>query len=120
MISKSKIVSIHHFVVGVILLSKGYNKIQHHHDVIGWTILLLGIIIMAYFFLIKITQKKSSNFETTIHIFECIALLLTTYVYFQEGKSFLPYITLLASIGFFIATILHISRRKEHEEPKLK
>jgi FtsH-binding integral membrane protein len=108
---KNKLLSIHHFIVAVILMSKGFDKIQHHHNLIGWTILLLGIIVLSYFIFIKLSKKSHSFLELVIHFFESIALFLTTYVYFQEGKSFLPYVTMIAGIGFLIATIIHL---KEH------
>jgi uncharacterized membrane protein len=74
---KKKLVAVHHLMVGLLLLMKGVDKIQHHHSFI-------------------------------IHLFECIALCLTTYVYFKEGKNFLPYVTMAASIGFFVATLVHL------------
>jgi hypothetical protein len=110
---KNKLLSIHHFVVSVILISKGLDKIQHHHSFIGWTILLLGLIILSYFIYLKLSKKSHSTLDLIIHLFESIALFLTSYVYFQEGKSLLPYVSLIASIGFFIATIIHLKGHKE-------
>jgi hypothetical protein len=113
---KKKLPSIHHFLVAVVLLSKGFDKIQHHHSFIGWTILLLGIIVLTYFILIKLSDKPHSTLELLVHFFESVALFLTSYVYFQEGKSFLPYVTMIAGIGFLIATIVHlIGHKKRHE-----
>ena len=113
---KNKLLSIHHFIVAVILLSKGFDKIQHHHNLIGWTILLLGIIVLSYFIFIKLSKRPHSFLELIIHFFESIALFLTTYVYFQEGKSLLPYVTMIAGIGFLIATIIHLKvHNKRHK-----
>jgi len=113
---KNKLLSIHHFIVAVILISKGFGKIQHHHSIIGWTIFLLGISILLYFIFIKISRKSHFFLELVVHLFESIALFLTAYVYFQEGKSLLPYVTMIAGIGFLIATIIHL---KAHNK-KLK
>ncbi len=110
---KKQLLSIHHFVVAVILLTKGFDKIQHHHSFIGWTILLLGIIVLSYFIYIKLSKKAHSSLELIIHFFESVALFLTSYVYFQEGKSFLPYVTLIAGIGFLIATFVHLKGHKK-------
>ncbi len=106
--------SIHHLFVAIILLLKGFDKIQHHHSFIGWTILLLGLVILGYFIFIKLAKKPHSLLELFIHLFESIALFLTSYVYFQEGKTFLPYVTLLAACGFLIATVLHLKGNKKH------
>ena len=111
---KSKLLSIHHFIVSVILISKGFNKIQHHHSFIGWTILLLGIIVLSYFIFVKLRKKPHSTLEVIIHFFESMALFLTSYIYFQDGKSFLPYVTLIAGIGFLVATFIHLKGHKKH------
>lgn len=113
---KKQLLTMHHFIVAIILMIKGVDKIQHHHSLIGWTILLLGIIIMVYFIFIKRSKKPYSLLEIIIHLFESIALFLTTYVYFQEGKTLLPYITLIAGIGFFIATFIHLKRKETYSK----
>ena len=111
---KKHLISIHHFMVALLLITKGYDKIQHHHSFIGWSILLSGVAILMYFVYIKGTQKPHNTLEIIAHLFESIALFLTTYVYFQEGKTMLPYVTLTAAIGFLIATILHVRGHKKH------
>lgn len=110
---KKQLVSIHHFVVALILLSKGFDKIQHHHSFIGWTILLLGVVILGYFIFLKIAKKPHESVVLLMHLFESIALFLTAYVYFQEGKTWLPYVTLLAAVGFLVATILHLFQHQK-------
>ncbi len=94
-------------------MSKGFDKIQHHHNFIGWTILILGIFVLTYFIFIKLSKKPHSFLELIIHFFESIALFLTSYVYFQEGKLLLPYVTLIAGFGFLIATIIHLKGHKK-------
>ena len=111
---KKQLLSIQHFIVAIILMTKGFDKIQHHYSFVGWTILILGIIVLIYFIFIKISKKPHSLLEIIIHFFESIALFLTTYVYFQEGKTLLPYVTLLAGIGFLIATFIHLKGHKKH------
>ena len=65
-------------------------------------------VILGYFIYEKITKTENHFLLISVHLFESIALFLTSYVYFEEGKKFLPYITLFAGIGFLIATIMHI------------
>jgi FtsH-binding integral membrane protein len=113
---KSKLISTHHFIVVVILITKGFDKIQHHYSFIGWTILLLGIIVLSCLIFIKLSKKPHSTLELIIHFFESIALFLTAYVYFQEGKSLLPYVTMVAGVGFLIATIIHLKGHKKKPE----
>ena len=112
---KTQLASLYHFIVAFILITKGFDKIQHHHSIIGWTILTLGIVIFIYFIYSKISKKGHSWLEIIIHLFESIALFLTSYVYFQEGKSLLPYVTLLAAIGFLVTTIIHLKKQKNND-----
>jgi FtsH-binding integral membrane protein len=111
---KKHLLSIHHFFVALILITKGFDKIQHHHSFIGSIILLLGLIVLVYFIFIKLSKKSHYLLEVIIHLFESIALFLTSYVYFNEGKTLLPYVTLIAALGFSIATFLHIRGHKKH------
>ena len=111
---KKQLLSLQHLIVAILLMTKGFDKIQHHHSFIGWTILLLGIIVLVFFIFIKTSKKKYPLLEIVIHFFESIALFLTTYIYFQEGKTLLPYVTLIAGIGFLISTFLHLNGYKKH------
>jgi FtsH-binding integral membrane protein len=111
---KKQLLSIHHFIVAVVLLTKGLDKILHHHSFIGWAILLLGLTVLICLIYVKLSKRPHALLELIIHLFESIALFLTTYVYFQEGKTFLPYITLIAGIGFLLATILHLKKHQKH------
>jgi tryptophan-rich sensory protein len=107
---KTKILSIQHLFVALILIPKGYDKIEHHYSLIGWIILFMGLIIFVYFVYQKLTKTKNHLLAIGVHLFESIALFLTSYVYFEERKRFLPYITIIAGIGFLIATIIHITK----------
>ena len=105
---KTNLLSIQHLCVSLILIPKGIDKIQHHHDSIGWIILLMGIAILSYFIFQKISKTKNHFITIVVHLFESIALFLTSYVYFQESRIYLPYIILIAAIGYLFATIMHL------------
>ena len=45
-----------------------------------------------------------------VHLFEGFALLFTSYIFFADGKQYLPYFTLAASIGFFISVYVSIKK----------
>jgi hypothetical protein len=113
--TKKQLSSIYHLIVAILLMIKGFDKIQHHHPSIGWIILILGLLILIYFFISKIKNIHNNLLEIFIHLFESIALLLTSYVYFEEGKTFLPYITLIAATGFLITTILHLIKHQKKD-----
>jgi hypothetical protein len=115
---KKRLISLQHLIVAIILMTKGFDKIQLHHLIIGWVILTLGIIILIYYIYIKIAQKPHISLEILANIFESTALFLTAYVYFHEGKSLLPYFTLVPAAGFLIVAYLHYSRHKKLETTK--
>lgn len=102
--------SVHHFLVGFALTLKGFTKIAHH-PFIGSIILLFGLIILVYFFYLVIKKHPNEKLVDIIHWFEAFASLFTAYVFFQEGATYLPYVFLLASLGFFIAIFISHRRR---------
>lgn len=52
-----------------------------------------------------------------IHFLEGLALLFTSWVYFEEGKTYLPYVTLIAAIGFFITVPFIYRKNKRLNNP---
>ena len=108
--------SIQHFLIGLALTLKGGDKLSHH-PFIGGLILSFGIIILVYFFYILIRKPSGTNLSNFVHWFEAIACLFTAYILFRDGARFLPYVFLLASIGFFIA--LYISYKKARPVKKV-
>lgn len=113
---KTNLLSIQHLFVALILIPKGYDKIEHHYNLIGWIILLMGIFILGYFIYQKVTKSENHILLISVHLFESISLFLTSYIYFEEGKRFLPYITIFAATGFLIATIIHIKKINKREK----
>ncbi len=107
--------TIHHFIVGFFLTLKGVDKVLHH-PVIGGLILAFGIILLFYFVYDLRGKRESSFLAILAHFFEAVALFLITVLYFKDGKTYLPYFTLIASIAFFISAIVlwRKSRRSVH------
>ena len=102
--------SIHHVITAGVLIIKGSDKISHH-AFIGGLILLFGLVILAYFIytLIKIHHRK--NLELVVRWFEGLVSLFMAYIFFSEGRTFLPYVFLLAAAGFFIS--IYVFHKKE-------
>jgi uncharacterized membrane protein YfcA len=102
------------FLIGTVLTMKGIDKISHH-IVIGSIILAFGIIILVYFFYSLLAKKPNEKLTLLAHWFEAIAALFTAYIFFTEGATYLPYLFLLAAVGFFIGIYVH--HKKEHRHP---
>jgi len=106
---------IHHLIVGFFLTLKGIDKISHH-PILGSLILIFGITILVYFFY-KITRNEHNTvLSVMVHLFEALALLFTAYIYYTEGKVYLPYVLLLASVGFFASVIVLMVKRNRAGE----
>jgi TRAP-type uncharacterized transport system fused permease subunit len=103
--------SLHHLITGGALILKGITKISHH-AFIGGAILLFGVLILAFFFYTLSRKHLSNNLELMVRWFEALVSLFTAYIFFTEGKTFLPYVFLLASIGFFISIYVFYRKKK--------
>ena len=106
--------SIHHLLIGIALILKGFSKFAHH-QVLGGLILCFGLIILSYFIYLSIKQMESRTMHILIHLFEGFASLFTAYIFFVEGKKYLQYGFLLAAIGFFISVYIYITRHKSQK-----
>ena len=104
---------IYHLIVGFIFILKGVDKIQHH-PLIGLILLIFGIAVIAYFIYISTKQAAGEWLSIIVHLFEAIALMFTAYLYYQEGKTFLPYVFAASAVGFLIATFVSIQKTIKH------
>ena len=102
---------IHHFIIGGILIIKGYDKF-HHHPVLGSIIFLFGVIILGYCFWTLSGKKHNPVLPVLFHLFEAFVMLFTAYIFFTEGKKYLPYVSILASVGFLISVFVLYKRYK--------
>ena len=104
---------IHHLIMGVLLILKGYEK-YHHHELIGGLILSFGIILILYFVYGLIRKKKGPVLSFLVHFFEGVTLFLTTYIFYNEGKIYLPYVTFLAGVGFIVSLVGILEKKEKH------
>ena len=102
-----------HVLIGFSLTLKGYDKFSHHHTIIGSIILAFGIIILFYFFYVLLKKHPSEKLNLLVHWCEALASLFTAYIYFTEGAKYLPYVFLLAALGFLISIYITHYRKKK-------
>jgi TRAP-type uncharacterized transport system fused permease subunit len=105
----------HHLLTGFVLTLKGVEKFEHH-QLIGLIILASGILVLSYILYDVIKKGTGTTMKILMNAFEGIAWLFTTYVFFEEGKKYLPYVTLVASIGYFISVVMIVLRRGKSNE----
>lgn len=111
---KNKLTSVQHLITGIFLLLKGYDKIEHHYYLPGGVIAGFGALILFYYWYVKRTKRSNHALQLLVHLFEGLALLFTAYIFYSEGKTYLPYVTLAAGIGFLTAFCIHL----KHYEKK--
>jgi hypothetical protein len=104
--------SIHHFFIGFILIVEGFDKL-HQQTIIGGLMLLFGITLLLYFVYVLIRKKQDFNLKIMAHLFEALTLLFTSYIYYNEGKIYLPYFNLAPSIALFISVVVMLYKRKK-------
>lgn len=56
----------------------------------------------------------SPYLQMLVHFFEGLALLFTTYVYIDEGKTYIQYATLAAGIGMFVTVYILYKKQKKY------
>lgn len=103
---KNRFGTIAHVATGIVLSLKGYIKITDHHALVGSIILCFGLAIIGYVVYEKRQKIHSRHLVVAVHLFEGLALLFTTYVYINEGKTYIQYLTFAAAIGFFTGAFL--------------
>lgn len=119
---KQKLGAMAHAVTGFALFLKGYAKFTDHYAAIGSIIMLSGIVIIAFVIYENVKTIHSKKLVIAVHFFEGLALAFTTYVYFDEGKTYIPYFTMAAAIAFFVVAFILLRKAyaKSFKEQKLE
>ncbi|MFY8005184.1 MAG: hypothetical protein ACOVNR_10070 [Chitinophagaceae bacterium] len=91
--------TLHHIVMGILFITKGLGKINHH-PLIAIFFLVIGLSIFSFYCWMKMKQKQNGFLKNLMHLLEGIALITTAYIFWQEGKHWLPYFTLIAALFF--------------------
>lgn len=102
-----------HYLTGGIVLLKGYDKSEHFHEhpIIVVALFVLGAFIIIATVFHRFFEKRVADFKTLLHLAEFIVLCLVSYYYWQEGKTAIPIIYLLAAMGNLTAAILFFRKK---------
>lgn len=99
--------ALHHLVSGGVLALKGFDKLEQRYFYVGAALFALGVLLLAYFTFERFAQNSSRHLSVLGHACEGVAFLFLTYLYFVEGRLFLPWATLAAATGLLIAALAH-------------
>lgn len=105
--------TISHYLTGVIVLIKGYEKSEHFldHPVVVVVLFMLGAFIIAATYFHHYLEKKVTEFKSLLLFTEFVVLTIVSYYYWQEGKKALPVAYFIAAIGYLIAGIIFYTRK---------
>lgn len=104
--------SLHFFLIGFLITTEGIDEL-HNHVIIGSLLLFFGITLLLYFIYAQLKKQMGFSLKIMAHLFEAVVLLFTSYLLFKEGKTYVPYFNLAASIGLFISVVVLFYRRKK-------
>lgn len=115
---RSKLKNAHHFITGGLFLLKGYEKLTHHYYIIGSTIFSIGLTVIFYNLYLMRRSGSRLGPEIFIHAAEALVLFLIAYLFFEQDKVYLPYLTAAAGAGYLLSILFLIRKHRRHEAEK--
>jgi hypothetical protein len=102
------------FIIGFSLTVEGWEKVPEE-TFAGMLIMLFGVTLLVY--ALYALKKKGQEFvlKVAVHLFEAVTLLFVSYIYFEEGKKYLPYFNLAPSIALFISVVVMLFKRNKEK-----
>ena len=96
-------------VIGVQILAKGSDKLEHfaHHPLIVILLFALGSIVVIGSLLSLWLLRRVRSPHGLFHIAEGVAITLSAAVLFESGKMRLPLVLLLSGLAFVVAGVFH-------------
>jgi hypothetical protein len=95
-----------HMMTAILLFAKGIDKAGQGHYLTGILILSAALFITVYLFISLRVEKPRLKLTLSVYICEAMALVLAGFVYLEEGKKYIPWVTFLAAAGFIISAII--------------
>lgn len=103
-----------HYITSFVIIMKGVSKLENFQVYYGYVILFLltgtGVILATIFH--KKLEKRMKKISAVIYFLEGLVLLLIAKLYFDEGKSILPYVFLAAGLLSLAAGVIRITRQR--------
>lgn len=90
---------------------------EHHYYFIGSIIFCMGLVLIFYNLYLLRRGKHHLNLDILVHGMEAIILSLISYLYYKQGKIYLPYITSFAGLVYLFSILLLI---KKHHRKRAK
>ena len=115
--------SFNHFLVGFVILAKGWAKLVEHpdHPVEILLIFLAGIFIILGTLFHRRLEEKIKNFTATFHVAEGLALLFIGVIFLREGGSRLQYFYFfIGAVYLAVGLIFFFCPKEKRERMKVR
>lgn len=100
-----------HLLTVLVLLLKGYDKIEHHQFVSGGILVALGVSVLVLTFFSDFFSLSHQAAKTVCYFIEFVALSIIAFSFFTEGKQFLPYAFAFSALLYLIVAVVKVRRQ---------
>lgn len=103
-----------HVLTALVLTLKAISKLEHAaHD---WPVIVFFFVSAAWILAITILHDHlhahARMLTASVYAIESVATAIVAGLYFAEGKRGLPWVTAVGALGFAIALIVHLRKRR--------
>lgn len=102
-----------HILAAVVILLHGVGDLEKGHS-IGWLYLLFGTMAMVLGIFHHRLHARFPRVDAAFHLIEAMMALLIGLNYLHEGKVYLPWVSMAASIPYGALAIKALFGRKGH------
>jgi len=102
-----------HYLTAFVVFLKGIDKVGTPGKGLYATIFLLiaAAIVFGTVFHHKF-ERHLKHFKAFVFIFEGVVMAIVGYLYMKEGKQYVQFACFMASIVFFVATVIYFRKAK--------
>lgn len=106
--------AISHIATGIVIILKGVDKLEHPEKLwLGIVLILIGILISSIGAFHHTVEHYIKNIKPLVFVCESIVMGIVGYIYMHDNKTYIQYACFAASLGFLIAAILNLVKKKK-------
>lgn len=106
--------AISHIVTGIVVILKGVDKVEHPDKLwLGIILILIGALISSIGLFHHRVEHYIKNIKPFVFLCESAVMGIVGYIYMHDNKAYIQYACFAASVGFLIAAILNIAKKKK-------
>ncbi|HEV7764350.1 MAG TPA: hypothetical protein VGQ76_05070 [Thermoanaerobaculia bacterium] len=104
-----------HVLTALTITLKAVAKMEHAEGSQGVILFFLAsaVYIIAITLLHAKLHKHERRLTASVYAIECVVTAIVTWLYATEGKQGLQFVTGIASVGFAIAFMVHLTKARK-------